>query len=191
MTSKQRKKRKKKKFPTNLWTKLLKKRKPSKGPTGNLLSKKAKRDKFPLEPRKDKEPAQKSATIVEDNKKSDKQITAKKAPRDDEARQKSAKKREHEEKHLQKALIKLENNQNGEKAGQPKKHNPKEKQVDDGQSKMTPQLSNAAVRKGHVPDVKPSNSSDLEENECEEVDNENEQIETKQEVATRQPIIAT
>ncbi|KAJ8430762.1 hypothetical protein Cgig2_009067 [Carnegiea gigantea] len=50
------------------------------------------------------------------------------------------------------------------------------------------------VRKGHVSDVEPSNSSDSEENdptyECEEVNHENEQIEVKEEVAICQPIKA-
>jgi len=70
---------------------------------------------------------------VEDNEKSSKQITVKKAACDDEAREKSIK---HKEKHLQKAPTKLENNEKGEKARKPKKHNPRQKPVNDGQSKM-------------------------------------------------------
>ncbi|KAJ8420656.1 hypothetical protein Cgig2_021601 [Carnegiea gigantea] len=99
--------------------------------------------------------------IVEDNKKTHKQITTKKAPHDGEARQKSAKKCEHKEKNLLKAPTKLENKEKREKAGQQKKYNLKEKPVDNGQSKMMQQLSNAVVQKGHLSDVEPSNSSDL------------------------------
>ncbi|KAJ8419743.1 hypothetical protein Cgig2_027325 [Carnegiea gigantea] len=171
---------------------VVEKRKPSKDPANKPLSKKAKRDKFPLEPRKDGDPAQKSAVKVEDNKKSSKQISAKKAPRDDEARQKSAKKCEHKEKHLQKSPTKLENKEKGEKAEQPKKNNPKEKPVDDGQSEMMQQLSNTKVRNGHVSDAERSNNSDLEENdltyECEEVDHDDQYIEAKEEAAICQPV---
>jgi len=59
---------------------------------------------------------------------------------------------------------------------------------------MLQQLSNAAVRKGHVSNVEPSNSSDSEENdptyEHEKVDNENEQIEVKEEVVIRRHVKA-
>ncbi|KAJ8442716.1 hypothetical protein Cgig2_011636 [Carnegiea gigantea] len=122
----------------------------------------------------------------------DKPLTKKNALSDNEGCRKSAKKAEHKEKHLQKAPTKLENKENGEKAGQPKKQNSKEKPVNDGQSDMIQQLSNAAVRKGHVSDVEPSNNSDSKDNdltyECEEVNNENEHVEVKEELAIRQPL---
>ncbi|KAJ8422304.1 hypothetical protein Cgig2_014529 [Carnegiea gigantea] len=126
MTSKWRNKRKKKNFPTNLWTKLLKRGSLAKTPD-KPLSKKAKRDKFPLESGMENEPAQKGAAKGADNKKSSEEIAAKNAPSDDEGRQKSAKKPKHEEKHLHKAPTKLENKEKGEKAEQPKKHKLKEK----------------------------------------------------------------
>ena len=66
--------------------KVAEKMKPGKDHTDKPLSKKAKRNKFPLELGKDEEPAQKSATTVEDNKKNNKQITTKKAQHDDETR---------------------------------------------------------------------------------------------------------
>ena len=74
-----------------------------------------KRDKFPLELKKVEEPAQKSAAIVEDNKKSNKQITTKKSQRGDEVRQKSTKKHKHKDRHLQKAPTKLESEEKREK----------------------------------------------------------------------------
>jgi len=66
--------------------KVAEKRKPSKDPADKPLSKKVKRDKFPLESTKNEEPVQKSAAKGKDNKKSSKQIAAKNSPRNDEAR---------------------------------------------------------------------------------------------------------
>ncbi|KAJ8427419.1 hypothetical protein Cgig2_013663 [Carnegiea gigantea] len=143
------KEKKKEELPNQPVHKVAKKRKPSKDPADKPLSKKAKRDKFPLESGKDEEPAQKSVAKVEDNKKSSKQIAAKNAPRDDEAHQKSAKKCEHKEKHLQKAPTKLENKEKG------RSQNNQKSMSSEGK----------AIQKGHVSDVGPSNCSNSEEND--------------------------
>ncbi|KAJ8431651.1 hypothetical protein Cgig2_024123 [Carnegiea gigantea] len=121
------------------------------------LSKKTKRDKFPLESGRDDEPARKSAVKGEDNKKSNEQIATKNAPSDDEGHRKSAKKPKHKEKHLQEAPTKLENKEQGRRQ------------------------NNQKIRKGHVSNVERSNNSNSEENdltdECEEVNHGNDQIE--------------
>jgi len=93
--------------------KVPEKRKLSQDPTDKPLSKKTKRNKFPLELGRDDKPARKSTVKGEDNKKSNEQIAAKNAPSDDEGRRRYAKKPEHKEKHLQKAPTKPENKKQG------------------------------------------------------------------------------
>ncbi|KAJ8426179.1 hypothetical protein Cgig2_017107 [Carnegiea gigantea] len=154
--------------------KVVEKRKPSKDPANKPLCKKAKRDKFPLEFGRDDEPARKSAVKGEDNKKSSEQIATKNAPSVDEGRRKSAKKHEHKEKKSSKCP-----HQTGEQG-----------EGEEGRTTKKAQGEGKANKSCHVSDVEPSNSSELEENdltyECEEVDNENKQIEAKKEVAIHQ-----
>ncbi|KAJ8421683.1 LOW QUALITY PROTEIN: hypothetical protein Cgig2_008641 [Carnegiea gigantea] len=65
------KEKEKEELPNQPVDKVAEKRKPNKGPADKPLSKKAKRDKFPLEPGTNEDPAQKSVVTVEDNKESD------------------------------------------------------------------------------------------------------------------------
>jgi len=124
------KEKEKEELPNQLVDKVAENRKPDQDPADKPLSKKAKRDKFPLESGRDNEPAQKSATKGEDNKKSSEQIVAKNAPSDNEGVE-NLLKGPNTRRNIFKSLTELENKAKGEKAKQPKKH----KLVNDDQSR--------------------------------------------------------
>ncbi|KAJ8439652.1 hypothetical protein Cgig2_021664 [Carnegiea gigantea] len=185
-------KAKEKGLPNKLVDKVAEKRKYGKDHTEKPLSKKAKREKFPMDLGKGDKPAWKSAVKGEENKQSSAQIAAKNVPNKDEGHQKSPKKPEDKEKHIRKAPATLKKKEKGDKEEETKKHKLKEKPLTDGQPERMRQLSKAAVQKGHVSDVELSYSSDSEENdptyECEEVDHDDELIEAKEEVVIHETV---
>ncbi|KAJ8420796.1 LOW QUALITY PROTEIN: hypothetical protein Cgig2_016839 [Carnegiea gigantea] len=126
-------------LPNKSVAEVAEKRKPGKDHADKRLSKKAKREKFPLDLGKDGEPARKSAAKGEENKQSN--TAAKNTPSKDEGCQKSPKKPEDREKHIQKAPTKLEKKEKGEKEEETKKHKLKEKPLPNGQSERMRQLS--------------------------------------------------
>ncbi|KAJ8426240.1 hypothetical protein Cgig2_018525 [Carnegiea gigantea] len=172
--------------------KVAKKRNPGKDHIDKPLSKKAKREKFPMDLGKGDKPALKSAAKGEENKQSSEQRSVKNAPTKDKGHQKSLEKPEDRVKHIQKAPINLEKKEKREKTEETKKHKPKEKPQTDGQSERMRQLSKAAVVKGDVSDTKLSNSLDSEENdpayEYKEVNHDDDQIEAEEKVAIHETV---